>query len=308
VKIIIGRGEAQREFVIHESILDARTSLFREALSWRRTQMESDKRFHCSQTEMAFQSQKRNTLGQQRVGPQNPNEVAEFRDDKQVIADEDEHPGHFHRRPQSQHSSAQEQRTEVNGRLWEDLLCFHNHYNEEQDVFCFRNQSASAFAIYQQLIYTGQIAICPPYVEEVKASAAKSDDPITTDSVQSQCTGLDLNDYEFQALCSLYLLADYFQDVEAKTAATKAIVSKCAYEHAQLSQNCLPSAAAIRIIYERTKGHCAGRQALVDCFVYYGAQIYFDMARKSQNGSYPREFFVDLAGSSMAVRARPDKG
>jgi hypothetical protein len=166
------------------------------------------------------------------------------------------------------------------------------------------------FSIYQQLIYTGQIAICPPRANKVKNSTAKSDELINPDSAQSRCTDSDVCDYEYRALSSLYLLADYFQDVEAKNAATKAIISKCAYEYAQLSpiQNYLPSAAAVRIIYERTKQHCAGRQALVDCFVYYGAPLHFDMARKSQNGSYPREFLLDLAGSLMAVRARPEEG
>ena len=271
--------------------------------------MKSDKKFHLSKAEI-FQSQKPNNSGQKRAGLHISNEAAECGDEKQFIADEGEHPGHFHRRSQSQHSSAHEQQTVVNGRPWKDLPCFYNHYNEKQDVFCFRNQSAFVFSIYQHLIYTDQIAICPPRANKVKSSIAKPDELITPDSAQTRCTSSDVCDHEYRVLSNLYLLADYFQDVEAKSATTKAIISKCAYEYVQRSpsQNCLPSAAAIRMIYERTKQHCAVRQALVDCFVYYGAPLHFDMARKSQNGSYPREFLLDLAGSLMAVRARPDEG
>ena len=114
MKIIVGRGDAEQAFVFHESVLDARTSVFREALSWRRTQMKSDKKFHLSKAEI-FQSQKPNNSGQKRAGLHISNEAAECGDEKQFIADEGEHPGR--KASTARHMSSRQWSTEGPGKI-----------------------------------------------------------------------------------------------------------------------------------------------------------------------------------------------
>ncbi|KAF1920341.1 hypothetical protein BDU57DRAFT_425817, partial [Ampelomyces quisqualis] len=147
----------------------------------------------------------------------------------------------------------------------------------EEKVVKLPEDDPDAFALYEQLIYTGNIP-------------AFSDAPD-----------------RFISLVRLYVLAEKLQDIKTKNSAVDAIIAKVSHESESIASSnlfqapCLPSNKAIRIMYEHTPSHCPGRQALLDCYIWYG-QSESESNYDSDDEKVPRQFLKDLAKDLMQYR------
>ncbi|KAF1362489.1 hypothetical protein EJ07DRAFT_107279, partial [Lizonia empirigonia] len=158
--------------------------------------------------------------------------------------------------------------------------CMQNGWKEaEEKRVKLDDVSPAVFALYEQLVYTGLV----PGFE--------------TESCER----------EYVSLTSLYVLSERLQDIEAKNSAIDALMSKATHESATSMFAChLPSPEAVSLMYDNTPHHCPGRQAIVDCFVWFGQDHSMDMFGSGTN--YCKEFLSDLSKALMACRVRPEEG
>jgi hypothetical protein len=121
------------------------------------------------------------------------------------------------------------------------------------------------FALYEQVVYTGQI---PLFDDEPERTFI--DYTGESGSNRTTCTSLEKCQHEYEALAELYVLAEKLQDLKARNTTVEAIIREVIHEVATVAENpCLPSLAAITIMYSKTPRHCPGRQVLLDCFMFY---------------------------------------
>jgi hypothetical protein len=182
----------------------------------------------------------------------------------------------------------------------------------EEKLVKLPEDDPAIFALYEQLVYTGRIPAFdgqPEPIEEEKSDGDFDDDDSNYDDDND---GDDDNDSdgdgdndEYESLAELYVLAEKLQDLGAKNTTVKAIIAKITHEGAIINDcgegPCLPGAVAIKTMYEKTPGHCAGRQIFLDSFVYY-AQDY-PIFRMDQADILPREFLCEMVDNALTYRA-----
>jgi hypothetical protein len=118
---------------------------------------------------------------------------------------------------------------------------------------------------------------------------------------------------EYRVLASLYMLATQLQDIEAKNAAVVALISRCAHTATSTSAGTkyLPDPSTIEFFYNMFRDpaeHCAIRQALVDCFAYYGHPSLIKLYDENRTIRFPYHFLKDLTESLMDHRTKPTHG
>ena len=153
------------------------------------------------------------------------------------------------------------------------------------------------FALYEQIVYTSRI----PLLDFTGSRASTSE--VDGETV---CNAKDKCDREYTYLSKLYVLAEKLQDVKTKNTAVEGIIVKVTHESQTVNNMyeggpCLPSPSSIKFMYEGTPKHCAGRQVLLDCFVYYAQHGSSDL----HDALLPRLFLVDL--SCEALDHRPQQ-
>lgn len=182
--------------------------------------------------------------------------------------------------------------------------------------------SPAAFALYEQLVYTGLVPGFETVVKEKDdqtdnndhdgqknkngdVDLNKGEENINQSRKYLYCLTRDSCEREYVSLTSLYVLSERLQDVEAKNSAIHALMSKATHESATIKSAChLPSPEAVSLMYDNTPHHCPGRQAIIDCFVWFGQDWSMDMFGCGTN--YCKEFLSDLSKALMACRVRPE--
>jgi hypothetical protein len=133
--------------------------------------------------------------------------------------------------------------------------------------------SPTAFALYEQLLYSSRI---PSKVEPLEAH--------------------DI-DEEFTILSLLYVLSEKLQDVDAKRVTADALLDLCA-EKGKDGKRVMPGRKHIDIIYGGTPGPCAVRRLMVKVYAWVGTG---DSLAKEQ-GTFPSDFVLDLAIRLLNMR------
>jgi hypothetical protein len=163
----------------------------------------------------------------------------------------------------------------------------------EEKVVELRKDDPEVFAIYSSLLYTETI---PAFDESPNRMVTDSYGDLCCDSTTT-CTK------EYELLSQVYVLAEKPQDIQARNTTVDAIVSKITHESNVVNHNdgpCLPKLVATKTMYANTPGHCTGRQALLDWFVWYGKNS--SMRNIGREEGIPRKPFYDLAHTMMYCR------
>ncbi|KAF2026727.1 hypothetical protein EK21DRAFT_115563 [Setomelanomma holmii] len=154
------------------------------------------------------------------------------------------------------------------------------------------------FALYSKLLDTGTV----PALQEIQNRTHIGDDGHIYCRNRSACM------IEYHTLVGLYVFARQIADVKAQNAAIDGVIAKVTHESTTVvnphAGPCLPTVGAIKTMYSQTKKHCPGRQAILDCFVWYG-----QAETLHECGSWieapPEEFMLDLARNLMSLRNQP---
>ncbi|KAF1950232.1 hypothetical protein CC80DRAFT_554463 [Byssothecium circinans] len=153
------------------------------------------------------------------------------------------------------------------------------------------------FALYEQIVYTGKI---PAY------------DDTGDERRDIYCQGWDRFQKGYEILCSLFVLAERLQDMNAKNMATDAILNKYFHGHNLLKKNdtsgasaCLPGKDAINIMCEGTPAPSPGRDVLVDLFVYLCDYQGFDGSQLAKPHDLHEGFLYPLLLKLMCLRRTP---
>ncbi|KAJ4290967.1 hypothetical protein N0V90_010163 [Kalmusia sp. IMI 367209] len=131
----------------------------------------------------------------------------------------------------------------------------------------------TVFSVYLRYLYTGNMSIDSDQTN-IRAAAR----------------------YERWMAINLYTLADKFQDVRSKNAATKALV-KAVREVRGEKNWVLPELDNIKAIYGRTMFGSALRKLLVDLFAYYASREHLN-----DYDGFPKEFLFDLSSALLDLR------
>jgi hypothetical protein len=170
----------------------------------------------------------------------------------------------------------------------------------EEKLIKLPEDDPDTFALYEQLVYTGCVPAFGEFTDRVFRCFDKS----------TVCNQKDVCEAEYTSLARLYVLAEKLQDIEAKNASVRALISKVNHEGQHIDDidlgPCLPSLTTIKTIYEGTTKDCPGRRALQDCYVWYGQENSLDEITDGKQ--LPREFLYDLAVAGLAYRQQPSNG
>jgi hypothetical protein len=146
----------------------------------------------------------------------------------------------------------------------------------EQKTFHLPGINPRAFALYFQLLYTGQIPSKPN-----NAAYANHD--------------------EYALLCKLYIVAHMLKDTKAANSALNAIFAT-ATESPKI-----PSSEHVWIVYAGTEGQCGARKMLVDFYTYEATGDWMRaQGEDAQGQGFPPEFWSELAMKLVEKRRVPD--
>jgi hypothetical protein len=178
-----------------------------------------------------------------------------------------------------------------------------NWKEAQEKVVRLVEDDPDAFALYEQLVYTGSI----PAMNKDQQRFGK----LQPDQSFTSCLRPELCAKEYEALCGLYVLATKLQDEAARDSTVNGIVAKFKEEYEKISGSCshlrirrlcFPSTAAINTMYNNTATECGGRKAIVAIFARYGHGGLHEKMKKVDGKGVSPGFLWDLTHELFATR------
>lgn len=171
----------------------------------------------------------------------------------------------------------------------------------EEKVVNLPDDKQEVFPLYASLVYTGTV----PALDEKVVRIHRNGDG------QTHCEYPEEYKLEYELLVGLYVLSEKIQDTMAKNTAVEALIAKVTHESKIVNNRdegpCMPSLPSIETMYTKTPHHCPGRQALIDCFVWYGREESMNGAGLWEGVRPHREFLIDLSRNLMSLRQQPTR-